>query len=121
MAQIILEPRWFEIGSFREQYEGLEGALEAAGYAVSFRYEVEQRSAGAVIRDTAGDLAVHVLDQADDALIDAIVTTLVIWLKGKPWLGPNRDAKRRVWILNAKGEKLREVELPDEGGSSTAS
>lgn len=114
MARIVLEPRFYEIGPFREQYEGLEKELEAAGHSVTFKYEEERRGAGAAIAQTAWDVAVHILDAADEEIIGAIVVYLVGRLKGKAILGGNRGSRRRAFIYDANGRVLRDVELPDD-------
>jgi hypothetical protein len=113
VARIVLEPRWYEIGPFQEQYEALERELKGAGHDVRVDREVEQRSAGSTAR-TAYDLAVHVIDTVDEEIIEAIVLGLLARLRGKAILGGNRGGRRRVWLLGPRGEKLREVELPED-------
>jgi hypothetical protein len=70
VAKIILRPRFFEIGIFRDQYDELIDALEAAGHDVAVEREIEERSAVEVAR-TLYDVAVHLADEADEAFVGA--------------------------------------------------
>ena len=62
MARIVLEPRFYEIDLFREQYDGLVEELKAAGHDVRVAPEAEQRSSTGAIARTAYDVAIYVLD-----------------------------------------------------------
>lgn len=118
MARIVLAPRFFEIGPFGEQYEELTQDLEAAGLDARIEGEVEARGASAEIARTAWDVAVHVLDTADEEIIAAIVGYLIARLKGKAILGTNRGSRRRAVLFGANGKVLREIELPDEDAAN---
>jgi hypothetical protein len=113
VAHIVLRPRFYEIGIFQEQYDALTGDLKDAGHTVGIEREVEARSAGEIAR-TAYDVAIHVLDSADEEIIAAIVGYLIARLRGKAELGANRGSRRRAFIYGPRGELLREVELEDD-------
>jgi hypothetical protein len=117
VAKIILRPRFYEIGPFGEQYDGLIAALQAGGHDVRLEREIEERGAGEIAR-TLYDVAVHLADEADEAFVDAIAVTLVAWLRGRAVLGGNRGKARRAFIYGSRGEVLREVELPDDESGS---
>jgi hypothetical protein len=116
VATIVLRPRFFEIGIFGKQYDELTEALEAAGHDVRVEREVEGRGAAEIAR-TLYDVAVHLADEADEALVDSIVLALVTWLRGKAVLGANRGKRRRAFVYGSRGEVLSEVELPDDDPS----
>jgi hypothetical protein len=87
------------------------------GHEAVVEREVARRSAGAAVLQTAYDVAVHLLDEADDAFIDALAVSLVVWLRGKANLGSNKGGRRLAFIYGSSGELPREVELPvpDDG------
>ena len=113
VAKLVIRPRFYDIGFFPEQYDELVNNLRMQGHEVIVEREVEERSAGVAVLQTAYDVAVHLLEEADDALVDAVVLSLVVWLRGKAKLGSNRGGRRRAFIYGSKGELLREVELPE--------
>jgi hypothetical protein len=110
MARVVLQPPSLDIGLFRDQYDALTQDLEAAGYDVRIVREVEERGAGSQVGEAVFNLAVHVLDDAEDAAVGAIVALMVARLRGTI-----RGRRRRVQVLwGPHGEKLRDDELPEE-------
>jgi hypothetical protein len=113
MVVVVLEPRFFEIGPFTDQYDDLVEAMRKDGLDVRVKGEREYRSAGEIAR-TAYDVAVHLLDEASEELVALVVGYLMAHLKGKAILGQNRGERRRAFIYGPRGEKLSELELPDD-------
>jgi hypothetical protein len=112
VTELVIRPRFYDIGFFPDQYDELLDYLGMQGHVAVVEREVEERSAGATVLQTAYDVAVHVLDEADDAL-DALVLSLAVWLRGKAKLDTNKGGHGRVFIYGSKSELLREVELSD--------
>jgi hypothetical protein len=114
VAEILLRPRFYEAGPFREQYDRLVIDLESQGFSVEIEREVEERGTAGEILQTAYDVAVHLADEAGIALVDLVVLALVTRLRGKAILGKNRGRARKAFIYGPGGEVLREVELPED-------
>jgi predicted FMN-binding regulatory protein PaiB len=117
MADVLIEPEWWEEGLFREQYEALVTALESEGYEVQLRVteREEYRSDEWARRsfEVPWDVVFRVAEDHAEHLIGVLETIIITKLVGKAKLGPNRTKRRQAAILDMHGKVLSKVELQD--------
>jgi len=107
MAHLIIEPSGDELATHSEAYERLHHALTDSGHSVRQRPARSTRGIGQELLD----VALRILDAADDHAIDAIVAAVVANLAGRRRRGGGGEPPRNAVIFGPNGEELRRVEL----------
>ena len=108
---IVLEPARWELGGVRrEAYDALVEEIASLGFEVDLREAIERRSRGTTFTPPLADLVVHLHEDVEDRLVEAIVAAVVARVGAHAgW-----PRKRRAVVVAPDGETvLRRVQLSE--------